>query len=140
MVRQIQTRLCKTHALCEMSIPQQRANNPIARVHRMKPLSAELLRMTIFIVPMSGGEPGELIRFEASEEPEAFRLCATYRDETIDIMASNYFEALCNIREILALKGFAPICMAPSGCLLPPCESPWANGTRIAPERAMSSA
>jgi len=70
--------------------------------------------MTVLMVPLSGGEPAELIRFDASEEPEVFRLCATYRDQVIDVMAANYFEALCRVREIMALSGFSPVCYGAS--------------------------
>ncbi|WP_354687303.1 hypothetical protein [Cupriavidus necator] len=70
--------------------------------------------MPTLIVPLGGGAPDELIRFEASEESDVCRLRAIYRDQVIDLMASDFFEALCQVRDIMALSGVGPLCYGAS--------------------------
>ncbi|WP_432263422.1 hypothetical protein [Cupriavidus sp. TMH.W2] len=70
--------------------------------------------MSNFIVPLGGGAPGELIQFEPSEEFEVCRLRAVYRDQVIDLMAPDFFEALRQIRSIMALAGLSPLCYGAS--------------------------
>lgn len=70
--------------------------------------------MPTLIVPLGGGTPDEQIRFEPSEEAGVCRLRAIYRNQVIDLMASDFFEALCQVRDIMALSGLGPLCYGAS--------------------------
>ena len=70
--------------------------------------------MFTLFVPLGGGAPDELIQFEPSEEFEVCRLRAAYRDQVIDLMAPDYFQALRQVRSIMALTGLSPLCYGAS--------------------------
>lgn len=70
--------------------------------------------MPTHLVPLDGGTPDELIQFEPSEEFDACRLRAAYRDQLIDLMAPDYFQALRQVRGIMALAGLSPLCYGAS--------------------------
>jgi len=69
---------------------------------------------TMIDVPLWGGTDGETIQFEIGEEFGACRLRASYRDQVIDLMGPDFFTALCQVRHVLALSGFQPICYGAS--------------------------
>lgn len=51
-----------------------------------------------------GGQANETIQFEARGKYATCRLRACFRGQVIDATATNFFEALCQIREALASK------------------------------------
>lgn len=66
--------------------------------------------MFTFHTMVLGGDPNRTIRFEASGEYATCHLRAYYRDQVIGVMATDFFEALCQIRETLTSQGLYPLC------------------------------
>lgn len=66
--------------------------------------------MLAFHNMLVGGETNETVRFEASGKSATCHLRACYRGRVIDVTATDFFEALCQIRETLALQGLYPLC------------------------------
>ncbi|WP_454743441.1 hypothetical protein [Cupriavidus necator] len=63
---------------------------------------------------LAGGSVSEIVRFEGRGKYPDCRLCACYRDQVIEVSATDFFEALCRIREALAREGVHPLCYGAS--------------------------
>jgi hypothetical protein len=63
-----------------------------------------------FRTTLVGGNDNEQIHFRAGGTYPRCRLRAHYRDQTIDVTARDFFQALCQIREVLAREGLYPRC------------------------------
>ncbi|EHP41025.1 hypothetical protein OR16_22423 [Cupriavidus basilensis OR16] len=68
------------------------------------------LVMLNFFAKLVGGDEDEQIHFRASGTYPKCRLQGRYRDQTIDVTATDFFQALCQIREVLAGDGLYPQC------------------------------
>lgn len=66
--------------------------------------------MPKFHTMLVGGSDKEKIYFRASGKCPRCRLHAHYRDRTIDVTAADFFQALCQIREVLARERLYPQC------------------------------
>lgn len=80
----------------------------------MTPSDLDMPATSKIAVPLGGGTDGEMVQFEIGEEYDACRLRASYRDQVVDLMAPDFFSALCRVREIMALAGLHPICYGAS--------------------------
>ncbi|MGT2454031.1 hypothetical protein ACU4GI_12350 [Cupriavidus basilensis] len=67
-----------------------------------------------FRTMLVGGNDNEQIHFCASGKYPRCRVHARYRDQIIDVTAADFFQALCQIREVLALEGLYPRCYGSS--------------------------
>jgi hypothetical protein len=61
-----------------------------------------------------GGEDDETAVFTLFEEGEDCRLRCQYRDKTVESAATDFFQALCGVRELLAQDGLIPFCYGAS--------------------------
>ena len=66
---------------------------------------------TIFLI---GGEDDEQAVFEFDEDEDQCHLRCSYRGKSIEAEASDFFDALCRIREQLAGEGLIPFCYGAS--------------------------
>lgn len=73
-----------------------------------------LLVMLKFRARLIGGKEDEQIHFRASGTYPKCRLRGRYRDQVIDVTATDFFQALCQIREVLAACRLYPQCYGSS--------------------------
>lgn len=66
--------------------------------------------MLTFHTMLVGGKAGETIRFEASGKYAQCRLRAYYRGQVVEATATDFFDALCQIRDMLTSEGLCPLC------------------------------
>ncbi|MES5482696.1 hypothetical protein QMZ05_08040 [Bradyrhizobium sp. INPA03-11B] len=65
-------------------------------------------------IRLIGGQYEETALFRLFDEGDACRLLCEYRHKTIEHTASDFFQALCDIRSLLAENGLIPFCYGAS--------------------------
>jgi len=70
--------------------------------------------MDEYKVVLIGGADGEAGTFSLLEEDRRCHLTFSYRGRRIEAEASDYFEALCQVRLLLAKEGLIPFCYGAS--------------------------
>ncbi|NPU10388.1 hypothetical protein HL666_06440 [Bradyrhizobium sp. 83002] len=61
-----------------------------------------------------GGHDGETAVFTLLDDDNLCRLRCDYRDRSIESAATDFFQALCDLRNVLAENGFMPFCYGAS--------------------------
>ena len=65
-------------------------------------------------VYLIGGDDDETAIFTLFDEGEHCRLRCEYRDKAVESTATDFFQALCNVRGLLAKDGLIPFCYGAS--------------------------
>lgn len=65
-------------------------------------------------VNLVGGNDDEAAVFTLFDEGNRCRLRCEYRDRTVERTASDFFQALCDVRDLLAEDGLIPFCYGAS--------------------------
>jgi hypothetical protein len=65
-------------------------------------------------VYLIGGNDDETAIFTLFDEAEHCRLRCEYRDKAVESTAPDFFQALCNVRGLLAKDGLIPFCYGAS--------------------------
>lgn len=65
-------------------------------------------------VSLIGGNDGETAIFTLSEEKDDCLLRCEYRDRAVESAATDFFQALCDVRSLLAKDGLIPFCYGAS--------------------------
>jgi hypothetical protein len=68
-------------------------------------------RQTVFLI---GGDDDEQAVFTLIDNGDDCRLVCEYRDKTVESTASDYFQALCDVRIHLFADGLIPFCYGAS--------------------------
>ena len=63
---------------------------------------------------LSGGAVHETVVFMLFEDNDRCLLRCEYRNRTIENTATDFFQALCDLRDVLAKDGLTPICYGAS--------------------------
>lgn len=72
-------------------------------------------RHTILLLSGTEGETGIFVLFDESDGARAHcRLLCKYRDKAVESTATDFFQALCDVRSLLAKDGLIPFCYGAS--------------------------
>jgi hypothetical protein len=66
---------------------------------------------TVYLI---GGNGGETAIFTLFDERDHCRLRCAYRDKALEASATDFFQALCDVRGLLAKDGLIPFCYGAS--------------------------
>jgi hypothetical protein len=70
--------------------------------------------MATYRIFLIGGEDGESGTLSANEVDDRCHITFSYRGRSIDAEDSDYFGALCQIRQLLEMQGLIPFCYGAS--------------------------
>ncbi len=70
--------------------------------------------MSTYTLHLIGGKDDEVAILTTTEEDDPCRIQIKYRDDIIEEEASDYFEALCRVRQKLAKEYLIPFCYGAS--------------------------
>lgn len=65
-------------------------------------------------IPLIGGEDGEVVLITQFELDDECGLNCEFRGKTIEAVAGDYFDAFCEIREMLERENLTPFCYGAS--------------------------